>query len=67
MLKYEVQFYEKENGESPVEDFISSLDMKMRAKLVGLLEVLEEKGNFLRNFFWYQGTIVLTNGFVKKT
>lgn len=48
MQRYEVIFYEKENGECPVEDFISAQDVKMRAKLVGLLEVLEEKGNRLR-------------------
>jgi len=48
MNKFEVLFYEKTNGDCPVEDFISSLDVKMRAKLVGLLEILEEKGNQLR-------------------
>lgn len=48
MTKFEVVFYEKVNGECPVEDFISSLDMKMRAKMIGLLEILEEKGNLLR-------------------
>jgi phage-related protein len=93
MQRYEVIFYEKGNGECPVEDFISAQDVKMRAKLVGLLEVLEEKGNGLREpyskqladgifeirckvgnnitrvlyFFYYEGKIVLTNGFVKKT
>ena len=66
---------------------------KMRAKMVGLLELLEEKGNSLREsyskaiddgifeirckvgtnitrvlyFFYFEGKIVLTNGFVKKT
>ena len=35
----------------PVEEFICSTDVKMRAKMVGLLE----------------GKIILTNGFVKKT
>jgi len=48
MIKFEVVFYEKKNGESPVEDFISKQDMKMQAKLIGLLEILEEKGNLLR-------------------
>lgn len=93
MGKFEVQFYEKENGKSPVEDFILGLDMKLRAKLVGLLEILEENGNLLREpyskhledgifeirckvgnnitrvlyFFYYEGKIILTNGFVKKT
>ncbi len=92
MQKFEVLFYEKENGQCPVEEFLKKLDVKMRAKMVGLLEILEEKGNVLREpyskhledgifeirckvgsnitrvlyFFYYQGKIVLTNGFVKK-
>lgn len=48
MAEFEVIFYEKENGDCPVEEFICSLDVKMRAKMVGLLELLEEKGNQLR-------------------
>jgi phage-related protein len=93
MAEFEVIFYEKENGDCPVEEFIKSQDIKMRAKIVGLLELLEEKGNQLREpysksiadgifeirckvgnnitrvlyFFYYEGKIVLTNGFVKKT
>lgn len=93
MVNFEVVFYEKENGECPVEEFIDSLNVKMRAKLVGLLELLEEKGNQLRElysksigdgifeircktgnnitrvlyFFYYEGKIILTNDFVKKT
>ena len=65
----------------------------MRAKMVGLLEWLEEKDNQLREpyskmlddgifeirctvgnnitrvvyFFYYEGKIILTNGFIKKT
>lgn len=45
MKNFEVLFYEKENGECPVEKFIISLDIKMRAKMIGLLELLEEKEN----------------------
>ncbi|MCI5621728.1 MAG: type II toxin-antitoxin system RelE/ParE family toxin [Lachnospiraceae bacterium] len=93
MEEFEVIFYEKENGECPVEDFLKALDDKMRAKMVGLLELLQEKGNQLREpysksiddgifeirckvgnnitrvlyFFYYEGKIILTNGFVKKT
>lgn len=48
MPKFEVILYEKENGVCPVEDFIKSLNVKIRAKLIGLLELLEEKGNSLR-------------------
>ncbi len=93
MEAFEVVFYEKENGDCPVEDFMKSLDVKMHTKMVGLLELLEEKGHQLREpysksidegifeirckvgnnitrvlyFFYYEGKIVLTNGFVKKT
>lgn len=48
MVQFTVIAYEKENGESPVEDFINSLDMKMRAKVYGLLSILQDKGNMLR-------------------
>ena len=93
MPKFEVIFYEEKNGECPIEEFLEELSMKMRAKLIGLLEILEERGNELREpyskylgdgifeirckvgsditrvlyFFYYEGKIVLTNGFVKKT
>lgn len=48
MDKFEVEFYTKDNGEKPVKDFILSLDAKMRAKLMGMVNILEEKGNQLR-------------------
>lgn len=49
MNSYEVIFFEKENGECPVEEFLLSTDIKMRAKLTGLLEILEEKGKLYEN------------------
>lgn len=93
MIDFTVVAYEKENGEVPVEDFLNSLDVKMRAKMFGMIGLLQEKGNQLREpyskhlddgifelrckvgsnitrvlyFFYYEGQIVLTNGFVKKT
>ncbi len=48
MTKFEIIFFEKEDGSRPVEDFLLSLDIKMRAKMIGLLELLEEYGNQLR-------------------
>lgn len=48
MDNFEVQFYEKANGECPVEQFLNALDVKMRVKLVMILKVLQEKGNQLR-------------------
>jgi phage-related protein len=38
----------KENGESPIDDFLINLPVKMRAKAVGMISLLEEKGNLLR-------------------
>lgn len=48
MDKFEVEFYTKDNGEKPAKDFILGLDVKMRAKVLGIIHVLEEKGNQLR-------------------
>lgn len=48
MKQFEIEFYEKETGECPVEDFLLNLDKKMRAKLLGIMGVLQEKGNLLR-------------------
>lgn len=91
--QFTVEFYEKDNGERPAEEFMRSLDKKMSARLYAIIEVLEEKGNLLREpyskyledgifeirgkvgsdisrvlyFFYYEGKIILTNGFIKKT
>ena len=48
MENFQVEFYTKENGEKPAKEFILSLDTKMRAKLVKLIELFEENGNSLR-------------------
>ncbi|MDY3729581.1 MAG: type II toxin-antitoxin system RelE/ParE family toxin [Candidatus Choladocola sp.] len=47
MDKFTVGFYEKENGEKPVELFLDKLDIKMRSKLLMILKILQEKGNLL--------------------
>lgn len=93
MADFKLIAYEKENGEVPVEEFLDSVNPKMRAKIYGLMGILQEKGNMLREpyskhledgifelrckfgsditrvlyFFYYEGKIILTNGFVKKT
>ena len=72
---------------------LDSLEPKMNAKMVGLMEILEEKGYSLREpysapledgifelravqgsnisralfFFYVEGRIVITHGFIKKT
>ena len=48
MSQFTVKFYEDADGDKPVEEFLLSLDVKMRAKLLGILEILQEKGNLLR-------------------
>ena len=92
MSNFKAEYYE--NGdEIPVKEFLDSLDVKMRAKFLMEIKLLEEKGNQLREpyskplrdgifelrakvgtdisrvlyFFYYEGRIVLTHGFVKKT
>ena len=93
MIEFTVIAYEKEDGKTVVEEFLNGLDVKMRAKMYGLLSILQDKGNTLREpyskhlddgifelrckvgnniarvlyFFYYEGKIILTNGFVKKT
>ena len=48
MNDFTVIFYEKENGEIPVEKFLDTLPIKMKAKVVGLIQILQEFGNDLR-------------------
>ena len=43
-----VEFYETEDGEKPVEEFLDSLEPKMRAKMAAMMMLLAEKGNELR-------------------
>ena len=45
---YTVEYYEKEDGSRPAEEFILSQNVKMRAKIFMMLEFLEEKGPALR-------------------
>lgn len=48
MKNFKMIFYEAITGECPIEEFQDSLDKKMRVKLIGMLEIPEEKGNMLR-------------------
>ncbi len=45
---YEIVFYAKESGEEPAKEFIFSLDAKMKAKILRILDLLVEKGPSLR-------------------
>ncbi len=48
MSKFKVDFYKEIDGSKPVGIFIKSLDLKMKAKLVANLHLLEEYGNLAR-------------------
>jgi phage-related protein len=48
VAKYQVIFFEKDNGAAPAEDFINSLDVKMSAKVYRLLAMISENGAELR-------------------
>ncbi len=48
LSKFEIKFYHKENGTCPFVDFLSSLDLKMRARVLRMLMLLEQNGNELR-------------------
>lgn len=48
MSKFEVEFYEKPNGEQPAKEFLLSLDKKMRAKLADTIMILQDNGYELR-------------------
>jgi len=44
-----IVFYEKEDGTSPVADFLDSLDAKMYAKVSRSIRLLEDRGTNLRS------------------
>ena len=48
MTGFIIEFYEDTNEDKPVEKFLLSLDVKMQEKLLGMLQILQEKGNQLR-------------------
>ena len=86
-IQFQVEFYDTEDGRTPTQEFLDSLEPKINAKMVGLMEILEEKGHSLREpysapllratqgsnisralfFFYVEGRIVITHGFIKKT
>ena len=75
-MSFCVEYYELENGTCPVEEFILKQDNKMQAKIFKNLELLEIRGNELREpfskhiedgIFVIGQKIILTNGFIKKT
>lgn len=47
-MQFEVVFYETPTGKVPIVDFLESVDVKMWAKITGLMKVLQDKGPNLR-------------------
>jgi phage-related protein len=45
---FDVDYYDLPNGEKPVEKFIDSLEIKMRAKALGSIDILAKFGHTLR-------------------
>ena len=48
MPLFEVDFYETANGRRPAEEFLISLDKKMRTRMLRMILLLSENGNELR-------------------
>lgn len=48
MSEFKAEFYETEEGKKPAKDFMLSQNPKMKAKLFGLVSILEQYGNQLR-------------------
>ncbi len=48
MPKLEVLFYNKPDGTEPAKEFLSSLDEKMRARMLKTIDLLKECGTELR-------------------
>lgn len=47
-MDFVIDFYRTEKGESPIECFLESLDMKMRTKALRVISMLKTYGNALR-------------------
>lgn len=47
-VMFEIDFYTDSRGRCPVRAFLDSLDVKMRAKTLGRIELLEREGSELR-------------------
>jgi len=45
---FDVEYYKLPNGDIPVKLFLDSLDVKMRVKALGSIDILAEFGNNLR-------------------
>lgn len=48
MQEFEAIFYDLPDGREPAREFLDSLDVKMRAKMVRTIELLQHNGTSLR-------------------
>lgn len=48
MKKFDIIFYDKADGTEPVKEFLDSLDIKMRAKMLRIIVMLQKNGYELR-------------------
>jgi phage-related protein len=48
MESFDIEFYKTTNDECPVQEFLDSLNHKMRVKILRIILLLEEHGNELR-------------------
>ena len=46
--RFDIDFFKKDDGTCPVVDFLDSLDVKMQAKVLKTIELLEKNGYELR-------------------
>ena len=47
-LKWKVEYYQRENGDIPVVEFLLALSPKLRAKAYSEIELLQEHGIYLK-------------------
>lgn len=45
---YEILFYDTQDGKCPVQEFLNTLDSKLLAKMLRMIDLLEENGPALR-------------------
>lgn len=48
MQDFEVVFYDLPNGKEPAKEFLEELDVKMQAKMIRTIELLQKNGTTLR-------------------
>jgi hypothetical protein len=60
---WQIEFYERDSGGCPVEDFLNGLDKPPRAKVLALIQLLAEQGPTLASTRGW----VLLHGFIKQS